>query len=190
MERLRNRALIVDDEPPIRVLLVKSLRSLGYECSDAEEGRKALDVLARENFDLVLLDMKMPGVSGLQVLKTLRLADRDTCVVMLTAIVDASLAAEATRLGADDYVTKPCDLAYLKDRLTAAMAKRELARRNKADSRPDDRPSPNATHSRDLIADLVHQQVAAFERSLDGVEDGDTPQTHDTPSFLRRLKPK
>ena len=134
MNHLRKVALIADDEEPIQYLLSRQLQQLGYSCVSVSSGQEALDKAARRDFSLMLLDVKMPGMSGLEVLRKFRPHHPETCVVMLTAVVDRAIFDEAVKLGADDFVLKPCRPEYLVMRLHRAHERRELARRGDVDA--------------------------------------------------------
>lgn len=123
---MRKPALIVDDERPIQYLLSKQLEPWGYVCAAVSSGQEALEKLASRHFDLMLLDVRMPGMSGLEVLRQSRDDHPAMCVVMLSALLDVKVMAEAIALGADDYITKPCDPDDLKIRLQKAHEHREL----------------------------------------------------------------
>ena len=123
---MRKPALIVDDEQPIRYLLSKQLEQWGYVCAAVSSGQEALEKLASRQFELMLLDVRMPGMSGLEVLRQLRDDHPAMCVVMLSALLDVKIMAEAIALGADDYITKPCDPDDLNIRLRKAHEHREL----------------------------------------------------------------
>ena len=92
MSRPKQTALIVDDESSIRNILSAQLEELGYECVAVSGGEEALDKVARHQFDLMMLDVKMPGMSGLEVLTRFRDDHLETCVVMLSGLVDATIA--------------------------------------------------------------------------------------------------
>ena len=123
---MRKPALKVDDEESIQYLLSKQLEQWGYVCAAVSSGQEALEKLASRQFDLMLLDMRMPGMSGLEVLRQSRDDHPAMCVVMLSALLDVKVMAEAIALGADDYITKPCDPDVLKIRLQKAREHREL----------------------------------------------------------------
>ena len=125
---MRKRVLIVDDEWPIRYMLSKQLEQWGYDCTAVSSGQEALEKLASRTFDLMLLDVRMPGTSGLEVLRQSRDDHPAMCVVMLTALVDIKVNAEAIALGADYHVTKPCDPDDLNVRLGRAHENREVAK--------------------------------------------------------------
>ena len=105
-----------------------------------------------------MLDVRMPGMSGLDVLKNLRADHPETCVVMLSAMVETSIAAETINLGADDYVTKPWESRDLRNRVVRAHKRRELALQGESES------AENKTDPLQITRDLVSQQMAAFER--------------------------
>ena len=103
------KVLIVDDEPIIRKSLDRTLIGAGYKCRQASNGREALALLHEGVFDLVLLDIGMPGMSGVELLQQVRINWPDTWVIMLTAITDTSTAVQCMKSGATDYLTKPFD---------------------------------------------------------------------------------
>jgi len=113
------RILLVDDEADVREVLREYLDGQGFDVETAEDGERALAAARRARPDLILLDVRMPGLDGVQTLRRLRELDASVPVVMVTANDDVSLARETLRLGAIDYVAKPFDFAYL-DRCVAA----------------------------------------------------------------------
>jgi two-component system, OmpR family, KDP operon response regulator KdpE len=114
------RILIVDDDPQIRRVLKVNLSGQGFEVDDARNGDTALEKLREARFDLVLLDINMPGMSGLEVCRTIRSAS-EIAVIMLTVRDDESVTVEALDAGADDYVTKPFKPSELSARIRAAL---------------------------------------------------------------------
>ncbi len=101
-------ALVVDDEEIIRYVLSEDLEEIGYECVQASSGQSALEQLASQRFQVVMLDIRMPGVNGLEVLKTIRASYPDTCVIMISALANPDVADRAVRsMGADAFVSKP-----------------------------------------------------------------------------------
>ena len=126
---MRKSVLIVDDEAPIQYLLSKQLEQWGYVCAAVSSGQEALEKLASRQFDLMLLDVRMPGISGLEVLRQSRDDHPAMVVVMLSALMDVKVIAEAIAMGADDYIAKPCDPDDLNIRLRKAHEHRELVNR-------------------------------------------------------------
>jgi two-component system nitrogen regulation response regulator NtrX len=118
--------LVVDDEKETCVWLKKTLEHKRYEVSTAEDGIRALDMASRDTFDLVLLDIKMPGIDGMTVLGKLRESSPDTPIVMISAHGDIETAVEATKQGAFDFLPKPLDLEKLLIVVRNALEKKAL----------------------------------------------------------------
>jgi putative nucleotidyltransferase with HDIG domain len=131
MEEAEVVILIVDDEDAIRSMLTRKLEGEGYRCEVASDGNESLWKAFMKDFDLVLMDIKMPGLSGMEALPQMVTDHPDTCVIMITAVADAKTAVEAMKLGAYDYVTKPFDLDDLSMRVRRALERRRLVLENK-----------------------------------------------------------
>ncbi len=131
MDEVKGRVLVVDDEESIRSILSRKLETEGYFCVTASDGREAVEMASQQEFDLVLTDVKMPGMSGIEVLSHMVAEHPDTCVIMITAVSDAQTAVEAMKTGAYDYVTKPFDLEALGMRVGKALERRRLVLENR-----------------------------------------------------------
>ncbi len=118
--------LVVDDEPTLRETLADALASEGYDVVVAEDGRRALEVFRAEHPDLVLLDLMLPELSGIEVCRIIR-AESDVPIVMLTAKDSEIDKVVGLELGADDYVTKPFSLRELSARVRALFRRSERA---------------------------------------------------------------
>lgn len=105
--------LVVDDEDALRTVLSSELEGEGYAVATAADGDEAIDVVQKKNFNLVLLDIKMPRVDGFEVLKFIKEKYPHVKVIMLTGFADLKNAIESKKLGADDFVSKPYDLVDL-----------------------------------------------------------------------------
>lgn len=114
MSRTPKRILVVDDDPDIRQVLLDRMNSFGYVVETAIHGREALDALHRGGFDGMLLDMRMPEIDGLEVLRRTRKSRPDLPVVMVTAMSVKEQVAQAVTEGACAYLLKPFDAAQLK----------------------------------------------------------------------------
>jgi len=120
------RLLVVDDEETIRLALGKFLRSRGYEVHTAESGFVALERLQTLKFVLMLCDVRMPGMTGTDLVPQAAALDPDLAIMMLTAVNDAPTATEALSSGAVDYLMKPIELADLQQAVERALHRREL----------------------------------------------------------------
>jgi DNA-binding NtrC family response regulator len=109
----KNRVMVVDDEEALRTVLSAELEGEGYQVASAADGQEAIDILTTREFDLILLDIKMPNVDGFEVLKFVKDRHQKTKVVMLTGFADLKNAIESKKLGAEDFVSKPYDLVDL-----------------------------------------------------------------------------
>ncbi|MGH7394881.1 MAG: response regulator [Candidatus Methylomirabilales bacterium] len=107
------KVLVVDDEPAAVELLVEFLSSKGYEVLTATSGEEALRRVKEDRPHLVLLDVRMPKMDGMEVLRRIREIDTEMGVIMVTAVNEEDVGREALELGAFDYIVKPLDLKYL-----------------------------------------------------------------------------
>ena len=125
------RILGVDDEPNMRRLLEIMLRQAGYQAMVAENGRDALERLRREGADLVVSDLHMPGMSGLQLLSAMREEGLDNPVIIVTAQGEVASAVAAMKLGAADYIVRPFDLETLELAMSRALSLTRLKTENR-----------------------------------------------------------
>ena len=131
-ERHPIEVLVVDDERPTRILMERELPQSGCKVVAVPSGEEALEVLSRQEFDVVLLDLKMPGLGGVETLRRLRSSGVTAEVVVLTGHPDIDTAIEAMKLGAYDYLTKPFKLSEVEAVLRRAAEKRQLQEENTA----------------------------------------------------------
>ena len=121
-----SRILVVDDEESMHQLLEIALGKDGHRITVAESGGKACELIDKGSFDLVISDIKMPDMSGVEVLRYIKETDPGISVIMVTAYASAETAVEALRLGAYDYLTKPFKIDELKANIGNALEKRRL----------------------------------------------------------------
>jgi two-component system response regulator PilR (NtrC family) len=129
-DRRPPRILVVDDERSMRELLAIVLRREGYEVLLAENCRAAIALLEREPVDLLISDIKMPDMSGVDVLRAAKQIDQDILGIMITAFASTETAVEAMRLGACDYLSKPFDIDLLKMKVREKIENRQLKQEN------------------------------------------------------------
>lgn len=114
---MKEKILIVDDQFGIRVLLKEVFEKDGYETFDASNGNQALAIIKDESPDLVLLDMKIPGMDGLEILKEIRERKLETNVIMMTAYGELEMINAAKNLGAVAHFAKPFDIEEVKNNI-------------------------------------------------------------------------
>ena len=124
------RVMVVDDDAVLRKLVSDQVARMGFDSTPAASGEEALDSLSKSDFDVVLLDIRMPGLSGLDALREIRKLEDAPEVIMLTADTSLGTGIEAMRLGAYDYLTKPATLDEIEAVLRKADEKRRLVRQN------------------------------------------------------------
>ncbi len=154
---MNSRILIVDDEAPIRALLGEHLRQEGYQVTLAHNGATALEALTKAEFELVLTDVRMPGMSGLELLAEIVRTHPAVGVLMLTACEDLTLAVNAMRIGALDYVLKPFRLAELTLSVQGALQRRKNL--------------VEQTQRMRLLEETVNERTAELRRLLDSLHD-------------------
>jgi len=110
MELVNDRvALLVDDDEVFRNRLCKSLAERGWEVHTAPDGAAGIELAAQHSPDLAIVDLRLPGMGGLNIVKELRALDKTTCILVLTGYGSIATALTATKLGADHYLSKPAD---------------------------------------------------------------------------------
>src|SRR5262245_26628241 len=129
-DRRPPRILVADDERSMRELLAIVLRREGYDVVLAENGREAIALIEKDPIDLLISDIKMPDVSGVEVLRAAKRVDQDILGIMITAFASTETAVEAMRLGACDYLSKPFDIDLLKMKVREKIDNRQLRQEN------------------------------------------------------------
>lgn len=164
------RVLVVDDEESVRFFLMRGLQKAGYAVDEAADGASAVARLSAVPYDVVLTDLVMPGVSGLEVLAAVHELDRDSVVILMTAHGTVENAIDALRKGAFDYITKPFELKELLVTIERGLERRAVERENRklrflVEKRPDPLPVPGdrglagarRQFEREFLADLLRK---------------------------------
>jgi two-component system, OmpR family, KDP operon response regulator KdpE len=163
------RILFVDDDPQIRRAMRGTLTARGYEVGDARTGEEALDSLRAGPYDLVLLDMNMPGMGGIETCRSIR-SSSDIAIVMLTVSNTEKDKVESLDAGADDYVTKPFSMPELLARIRAALRRMPQA--------------PDTAGFKSLSVEGVEIDLASRHATVRGRQARLTPKEHDLLSYL------
>ncbi len=155
MEQSPGRILVVDDDVDTLMLMRDILEEDGYKVRSCTTGEEALATLHRERFDLILSDIKMPRVSGIDLLLHVRRMNLDTEVILITAYASVQTAVQALRGEAFDYVTKPFSLSEFRQRVRQALQSRSATRRQR-----------DVIHYQDLSIDYTARRVWIEEREV------------------------
>jgi DNA-binding response OmpR family regulator len=156
--------LIVDDEQAICDLLSEDLSELGYLCEIAPDGNRALQKMAEEEFDITLLDIRLPEISGIELLKEIN-SRYNSAVIMITAIDDVNTAVESMKLGALDYIVKPFDLDMLDSRINSALEKKARSLINTNNSKvPEISREEKELQEIDAIASGIEVKLDLYDK--------------------------
>jgi DNA-binding NtrC family response regulator len=154
------RVLFVDDEKPLQEFMRSELPRLGHEVTVCADGRQALKALEKGTFDAAILDLRMPGMTGIEVLEHLKRVSPDTEAIVMTGHASTETAIQAVRLGAFDYITKPCQLAEIETVLNKVCEKRELKHKNMAlESRVQAAEGPTVLVGQSPVMAGVHRMI-------------------------------
>ena len=153
--------MVVDDDAVLRKLLSDQVARMGFDSGTASSGEEALAALSKSDFDVVLLDIRMPGISGLDTLREIRKLEDAPEVIMLTADTSLGTGLEAMRLGAYDYLTKPATLDEIEAVVRKADEKRRLVRQN-ASLRDAVRPSADDAQSSPVFRSKAMEDLVAL----------------------------
>lgn len=127
----KHEILLVDDDLFILKTIGPALEDKGFQVSTAVSGKEAIEMMAEKGFDLIITDLVMQSINGIDVLKKAKEIDNEMMVIMLTGFGDMSTAIDSLRLNADDYILKPCDPDDLYFRVSRCLEKLELKRKIK-----------------------------------------------------------
>jgi DNA-binding NtrC family response regulator len=123
----KEKMLVVDDQEPAREMMREFLEGdLGYVCQTAENGLQALNIVERNNFALVITDVRMPEMDGVELLKRVKKVKPDQCVIIMTAFGDNYTFVDMVEAGASDFILKPFDLAELRAKIARVLRERAL----------------------------------------------------------------
>jgi response regulator RpfG family c-di-GMP phosphodiesterase len=165
----RGRVLLVDDEPQVRELLERHLRNQGYDCGQAENGLEALERIDEDPPDLVVTDIKMPRMDGMELLRRLTGRGLDLPVVVITSMADVKMAVSALSMGAAEYLMKPFNLQEVTIAVERALEHNRLRRENRQYQLNLERMVREKT--RDLLSKnrKIEEQARSLQQALSDV---------------------
>src|ERR687895_2087078 len=156
--------LVVDEEARLRQVILHLMRSDGFRCFEAGDGADALAVLERHPATLVLSDIRMPKVDGIELLRQIRARYPETAVMMLTAVADVETAVSCFSIGALDYLTKPFNLEEVRARVSQALERRRLVLENREHrERLEDKVAVQARRLEELFLASIQSLAEALE---------------------------
>ena len=170
---MKERVLILDDEASILDVLSDHLVDEGYECVVSMSPHEALDIIQKEDLSLLLTDLKMPEVHGIEVVRRAKEINEDLAIIVITALVDVTHAIQALRVGADDYVLKPFNLSEISLCVSRAIEKRnlviqsrkhqeELEKRVREATGDLERTNSELLETKEYLENLLHSTVDAI----------------------------
>lgn len=180
----REKILIVDDEPAIRVMLTEALNDCGYTCVTACDGAEAMEVLQQQKFDLVVSDILMPRMDGRSLLKELKAKYPDLPVVVLSAVDDVQNAIDLLTGGAENYLLKPIQLLELSIAIERALEKGKLVRENKAYQQELEKKIEDKTLE---LRQTLHYVENLCQGSLDALVAALDAREHETQNHSQRV---
>jgi len=152
--------LVVDDEKLVRWSLRESLRGRGYEVSLAESGEEALRLVRNDSFDVVLLDIRLPDIDGVELLRRIRSENQEASVIMISAVTDVETAVETIRLGARDFATKPLDPDDILFRVERVLANDRLRSQFEHLQKWQKESTPEVVGRSPVLANVLRQAAA------------------------------
>ncbi len=196
MTQVRAITLVVDDEESVRTLLRRALERGGYHVLTAASGQEALDMMSQDRVEVMLLDEKMPGLSGLDVLLRVHAQHPETAIIMVTGVADVNIGVEAMKMGAHDYVVKPFDLNDILVRVGKGVERRYLTlqlrdyQQNLEDKVAEQRKQLHGMMAQTIQA-LIKEETLALELKARGGQPKGLPAGTNMKEFgaklLRRL---
>jgi putative nucleotidyltransferase with HDIG domain len=153
----REKILIVDDEANIRSVLMDHLENEGSDCVTSPNAFDALNKIRSQNFSLVISDVMMPGMSGMELLRLVKKQDPETAFIMITGLMDINTAVDSLRIGAIDFITKPFELLAVRRAVNRALERRRLLIQNRC-------------HQEDLER-KVHERTFELNEALINIEE-------------------
>ena len=167
-ERMPYRILVADDEPNIRNMLSVFLEQHDFVCSQTGDAESAVVIARDEKFDLIVMDVRMPGLSGIDALKAIKQDDPTQPVMMITGVTGEEAADEAMSLGASDFVTKPFALKDLLARIDGAIARGiESTESPPAPSAPAPDPASLRAIAHDV--DRLHTEIGDLKARIESL---------------------
>jgi putative nucleotidyltransferase with HDIG domain len=179
------KILIVDDEAQIRSILIRSLADGSCECVPSTNAFDALDKLRGDRFSLVMSDICMPGMSGIELLRSIKRLDPDISVIMISGVMDLTTAVDSLKMGACDYITKPFDLVSVRRAVGRALERRRLIRENRYYQQELERLVQERTFE---LKGALQEVEESYRFTLEALAAALDAREHETQAHSRRVR--
>jgi putative nucleotidyltransferase with HDIG domain len=181
----RDAILIVDDEAEVRSLLLTLLEQTGSMCVASESAFDALSKMKEQSFSLVISDMMMPGMSGMELLKLVNEYHPETAFIMLTGLMDVNTAVDSLRTGASDFITKPFNLSAIRRSVRNALEQRRLLIENRYHREELERKVRERTSE---LNEALHDVEESYNITLEALVTALDAREHETLAHSQRVK--
>ncbi len=187
MDQLRspNKILIVDDEDHVRSVLLRHLQEEGSDCIACPSALDALNQMRDQNFSLVISDVMMPGMSGMEFLSRVKKDNPETAFIMITGLMDINTAVDSLRIGACDFITKPFELSAIRRAVDRALERRRLLIENRYYREELERK----VRERSLeLNEALHDVEESYKITLEALVTALDAREHETKAHSQRVR--
>jgi response regulator RpfG family c-di-GMP phosphodiesterase len=181
----RDRILIVDDEVNVRSLLLRHLENEKSECVTSPNAFDALSKIKDQCFSLVISDIMMPGMSGMELLRLVKKDNPETAFIMITGLMDLSAAVDSLRTGACDFITKPFELMAMRRSVERALERRRLLMENRWHQEELERKVQQRTHA---LNEALHDVEDSYKITLEALVAALDAREHETRAHSQRVR--
>jgi len=181
----REKILIVDDEEKVRSILLNHLENEGSECVTSPNAFDALNKIRKQNFSLVISDVMMPGMSGIELLRLVKQQDPETAFIMITGLMDIHTAVDSLRIGALDFITKPFELLSVRRAVNRALERRRLLIQNRCHQEELERKVEERTSE---LNDALHDVEESYKITLEALVMALDAREHETSAHSQRVR--
>lgn len=183
--RDREKILIVDDEENVRSILLSHLEKEGSECVTSPDAFDALKKIKNQRFSLVISDIMMPGMSGIELLRLVKKQDPETAFIMITGLLDINTAVDSLRIGAYDFITKPFELLAVRHAVDRALERRQLLIQNRCHQKDLERKVQERTFElNDALSDVKESYKITLEALVMALD----AREHETSAHSQRVR--
>jgi response regulator RpfG family c-di-GMP phosphodiesterase len=181
----REKILIVDDEANVCAVLMDHLQDGGSECVSSSNAFDALNKIRDERFSLIISDVMMPGMSGIELLRLVKKKDPETAFIMITGLMDINTAVDSLRIGASDFITKPFELLSVRRAVHRALERRRLLIQNRCYQEELERKVEERTLE---LNEALHDVEESYKITLEALVMALDAREHETSAHSQRVR--